>query len=43
METLFPAFNRQEIEISSLIPAADRANFADMLRLLTNYTQEQAK
>ena len=43
METLFPAFNRQEIEISSLIPAADRANFADMLRLLTNYTEAQAK
>jgi DNA-binding MarR family transcriptional regulator len=43
MESLFPAFNRQEIEISSNIPAADRAHFADMLRLLTNYTQEQAK
>lgn len=43
MEELFPAFNRQEIEVSSNIPAADRAHFADMLRALTNYTEEQAK
>ncbi|MEY2698257.1 MAG: hypothetical protein RL720_213 [Actinomycetota bacterium] len=43
MEKLFPAFNRQEIEITSSIPNGDRAKFADMLRLLTNYTEEQAK
>ena len=43
METLFPAFNRQEVEISSNIPAADRAKFADMLRMLTNYTEAQTK
>ncbi len=43
METLFPAFNRQEVEITSNIPAGDRAKFADMLRMLTNYTEQQAK
>lgn len=43
METLFPAFNRQEVEISSNIPAADRAKFADMLRMLTNYTEAPTK
>jgi len=43
METLFPAFNRQEVEISSNIPAADRAKFADMLRMLTNFTEAQTK
>ncbi|WP_281786704.1 MarR family transcriptional regulator [Aurantimicrobium sp. INA4] len=43
METLFPALNRQEVEISSNIPAADRAKFADMLRMLTNYTEARTK
>ena len=40
MEHLFPAFNRQEMDLISHVPAADRGNFADMLRMLTAYTEQ---
>lgn len=43
MDKLFPAFNRQEIEVSSVVPEEDRAKFAEMLRMLTNYTETRAK
>lgn len=42
METLFPAFNRQEVEIVSGVPAASRGDFADMLRQLAKYTEKAA-
>lgn len=43
MEHLFPAFNRQEIDLIAHVPAPDRGNFADMLRMLTAYTEQFEK
>jgi MarR family transcriptional regulator, organic hydroperoxide resistance regulator len=40
METLFPAFNREEANVTSVVPAKDRAQLADLLRLVTNYVQD---
>jgi len=42
MESLFPAFNRQEIELVTHVPSDDRVAFANMLRQLTAYTEEAA-
>jgi DNA-binding MarR family transcriptional regulator len=42
MESLFPAFNRQEIELVSHVPSDDRIGFANMLRHLTAYTEAAA-
>jgi DNA-binding MarR family transcriptional regulator len=42
METLFPAFNRQEREVVSRVNPADRVAFADMLRALTAYTEAES-
>jgi DNA-binding MarR family transcriptional regulator len=42
MESLFPAFNRQEIELVTHVPSNDRVAFANMLRQLTAYTEEAA-
>lgn len=35
METLFPAFNRQEVEVVSPVPDNKRGDLADMLRAIT--------
>jgi DNA-binding MarR family transcriptional regulator len=40
MEQLFPAFNRQEIEVVSQVPVEKRGSLADMLRTLTAYTEQ---
>lgn len=42
MESLFPAFNSQEVELVTHVPSADRVSFANMLRQLTAYTEEAA-
>ena len=42
MESLFPAFNAQEIELVTHVPSGDRVAFANMLRQLTAYTEEMA-
>lgn len=42
MESLFPAFNRQEVEIVSGISPARRGDFAEMLRQLAQYTEAAA-
>ena len=39
METLFPAFNRQEIDVVSHVDPTDRVALANMLRALTAYTE----
>lgn len=41
MEKLFPAFNREEVQVTSAVPAKDRAQLADLLRLVTNFVQDQ--
>lgn len=43
MEQLFPAFNRQEIALVAQVPASERGSLADMLRILTAYTEQFAK
>ena len=35
LETLFPAFNRQEVEVVSPVPDNKRGDLADMLRAIT--------
>jgi len=42
MESLFPAFNAQEIELVTHVPSNDRVSFANMLRALTAYTEEMS-
>ena len=42
MDTLFPAFNREESKVVANIAAGDRAQLTDMLRLVTNYVADKS-
>jgi len=40
MEDLFPAFNLQEVDLVSHVPAESRTDLANMLRQLISYTEQ---
>lgn len=42
MADLFPAFNKQEAQVSAMLSEEQRASLADMLRSLTAFTEAQA-